>query len=143
MKVEICFSVCQRIEPAGPDFRVFGKRNVFELLHQVAEYRSLRAARGKCFPPQLVFEIGLSLRAHNHRLDIFFEVYRDNQDKFRFRFVAPNGETMFSGQGYSRKQSVMNAIMMSGVVCVVVPLLETPKDDTALTLVMCKMMNLV
>ncbi len=39
-----------------------------------------------------------------------FEIYRDNQDKFRFRFVAPNGETMFSGQGYTRKQSVMNAI---------------------------------
>lgn len=39
-----------------------------------------------------------------------FEIYKDNEGKFRFRFVASNGETMFHGQGYSRKQSVLQAI---------------------------------
>ena len=39
-----------------------------------------------------------------------FEIYKDKADKFRFRFVAPNGETMFQGQGYTRKDSVKGAI---------------------------------
>ena len=32
-----------------------------------------------------------------------FEVYKDKQDEFRFRFKAPNGENMFASQGYKQK----------------------------------------
>jgi uncharacterized protein YegP (UPF0339 family) len=39
-----------------------------------------------------------------------FEVYKDKGGKTRFNFKAPNGETMFSSQGYARKASAMNAI---------------------------------
>jgi hypothetical protein len=39
-----------------------------------------------------------------------FEVYKDKAGKTRFNFKAPNGETMFSSQGYVRKASAMNAI---------------------------------
>jgi uncharacterized protein YegP (UPF0339 family) len=39
-----------------------------------------------------------------------FEVYKDNAGKFRVRFKAPNGETMFSSQGYAQKSSAKNAI---------------------------------
>ena len=39
-----------------------------------------------------------------------FEVYKDKSSEFRFRFVAPNKEVMFSGQGYKQKQSAMSAI---------------------------------
>ena len=39
-----------------------------------------------------------------------FEVYKDNKGLFRFRFLAPNKEIMFSGQGYKQKQSAVSAI---------------------------------
>jgi uncharacterized protein YegP (UPF0339 family) len=39
-----------------------------------------------------------------------FEVYKDKSGEFRFRFVAPNKEVMFSGQGYKQKRSAMSAI---------------------------------
>ena len=39
-----------------------------------------------------------------------FVVYKDKKGEFRFRFKAPNGETMFSSEGYKRKQSAMGAI---------------------------------
>jgi uncharacterized protein YegP (UPF0339 family) len=39
-----------------------------------------------------------------------FEVYKDKKDEFRVRFRAPNGEKMFSSEGYSSKSSAMNAI---------------------------------
>lgn len=39
-----------------------------------------------------------------------FEVYTDKAGKTRFNFKAPNGETMFSSQGYARKASAMSAI---------------------------------
>ena len=39
-----------------------------------------------------------------------FEVYKDKSGEFRFRFMAPNKEVMFSGQGYKQKQSAMSAI---------------------------------
>ena len=39
-----------------------------------------------------------------------FEVYKDKKGEFRFRFKAPNGENMFSGEGYKQKQSVTKAI---------------------------------
>ncbi len=39
-----------------------------------------------------------------------FEVYTDKSGEYRFRFVAPNKEVMFSGQGYKQKQSAVSAI---------------------------------
>ena len=39
-----------------------------------------------------------------------FEVYKDKKGEFRFRFKAPNGENMFSCEGYKQKKSAMNAI---------------------------------
>ena len=39
-----------------------------------------------------------------------FEVYKDKRGEFRFRFKAPNGEIMFSGEGYKQKKSAINAI---------------------------------
>ncbi|MGD2184470.1 MAG: DUF1508 domain-containing protein [Desulfobacterales bacterium] len=39
-----------------------------------------------------------------------FEVYKDKSEEYRFRFKAPNGETMFQGQGYKQKQSALSAI---------------------------------
>ena len=36
-----------------------------------------------------------------------FETYRDNAGEYRFRFRAPNGEIMFSGEGYTQKQSML------------------------------------
>ncbi len=39
-----------------------------------------------------------------------FEIYKGNDEKFRVRFKAPNGETMFSTQGYKQKASAKNAI---------------------------------
>jgi uncharacterized protein len=39
-----------------------------------------------------------------------FEVYKDKKGEFRFRFKAPNGENMFSSEGYKQKKSAQNAI---------------------------------
>ena len=39
-----------------------------------------------------------------------FEVYADKSGEYRFRFIAPNKEVMFSGQGYKQKQSAISAI---------------------------------
>jgi uncharacterized protein YegP (UPF0339 family) len=39
-----------------------------------------------------------------------FEVYKDKAGEFRFRFKAPNGETMFSSEGYKAKVSALSAI---------------------------------
>jgi uncharacterized protein len=39
-----------------------------------------------------------------------FVLYKDKKGEFRFRFKAPNGETMFSSEGYKQKQSAMGAI---------------------------------
>jgi uncharacterized protein YegP (UPF0339 family) len=39
-----------------------------------------------------------------------FEVYKDKKGEFRFRFKAPNGENMFSSEGYKQKKSAINAI---------------------------------
>jgi hypothetical protein len=39
-----------------------------------------------------------------------FEVYKDKKGEFRFRFKAPNGENMFSSEGYKQKQSAPNAV---------------------------------
>ena len=39
-----------------------------------------------------------------------FEIYKDKKGEFRFRFKAPNGENMFSSEGYKQKQSASGAI---------------------------------
>ncbi|CDZ33661.1 YegP family protein [Neorhizobium galegae] len=39
-----------------------------------------------------------------------FEVYKDKAGEYRFRFKAPNGQAMFSSEGYSAKASAMSAI---------------------------------
>jgi len=39
-----------------------------------------------------------------------FQIYEDNRGETRFRFKAPNGQVMFSSQGYKRKSSAMKAI---------------------------------
>jgi uncharacterized protein YegP (UPF0339 family) len=39
-----------------------------------------------------------------------FEVYKDKKGEYRFRFRAPNGQLMFSGEGYKQKTSATNAI---------------------------------
>jgi uncharacterized protein YegP (UPF0339 family) len=39
-----------------------------------------------------------------------FEVYKDKDGEFRFRFRASNGEAMFSSEGYKAKASAMSAI---------------------------------
>jgi len=39
-----------------------------------------------------------------------FEIYKDKKGEYRFRFRAPNGQLMFSGQGYKQKTSATNAV---------------------------------
>jgi len=39
-----------------------------------------------------------------------FEVYKDRAGEFRFRFKAPNGETMCASEGYTSKSSAVSAI---------------------------------
>ena len=39
-----------------------------------------------------------------------FEITKDKEGKFRFRFVAPNGQIMFQGQGYTEKSSALKTI---------------------------------
>ena len=39
-----------------------------------------------------------------------FEVYKDKAGEFRFRFKAPNGESMFVSEGYKQKRSALSAI---------------------------------
>lgn len=39
-----------------------------------------------------------------------FEIYKDKNGEFRFRFKASNGETMFGSEGYKAKASALKAI---------------------------------
>jgi hypothetical protein len=39
-----------------------------------------------------------------------FEIYKDKAGEFRFRFKAPNGESMFGSEGYKSKSSATSAI---------------------------------
>jgi len=39
-----------------------------------------------------------------------FEIYKDKAGEYRFRFKAPNGQAMFSSEGYSAKASAVSAI---------------------------------
>jgi len=55
------------------------------------------------------FKLNLTKRKEKQN-GLKFEVYKDKSGEFRFRFVAPNKEIMFSGQGYKEKQSAKSAI---------------------------------
>ena len=39
-----------------------------------------------------------------------FEWYKDKAGKFRFRLVAPNGQTIAVGEGYETKDACVNGI---------------------------------
>lgn len=39
-----------------------------------------------------------------------FELYTDKAGETRFRFKAPNGETMCASEGYKQKKSALDAI---------------------------------
>jgi len=39
-----------------------------------------------------------------------FEMYKDKAGKFRFRLVAPNGETIASSEAYESKDGCKNGI---------------------------------
>jgi len=39
-----------------------------------------------------------------------YEIYKDKSGQFRFRFKAPNGKVMFSGDGYKTKIAVMKSV---------------------------------
>ncbi len=39
-----------------------------------------------------------------------FEIYQDKQGLYRFRLVAPNGQTIAQGQGYKTKESCKKGI---------------------------------
>lgn len=39
-----------------------------------------------------------------------FEWYKDKAGKFRFRLMAPNGQTIAVGEGYESKEACLNGI---------------------------------
>ncbi len=39
-----------------------------------------------------------------------FEVYKDNNEEYRFRLKAANGEIIASSEGYSSKSACLNGI---------------------------------
>jgi len=39
-----------------------------------------------------------------------FEIFKDSAGKFRFRLIAPNGETIAASEGYQEKDSCRNGI---------------------------------
>lgn len=39
-----------------------------------------------------------------------FELYKDKKGEFRFRLVAPNGQTIAVSEGYKTKESAKNGI---------------------------------
>ena len=39
-----------------------------------------------------------------------FEVYKDKKGEYRFRFKAPNGRNVFSGEGYKQRQGLLKTI---------------------------------
>jgi hypothetical protein len=41
-----------------------------------------------------------------------FEWYKDKAGKFRFRLVAPNGQTIAVGEAYESKEACIDAIML-------------------------------
>ena len=39
-----------------------------------------------------------------------FEIYKDSENKFRFRLKSGNGQNIIASQGYTRKSSCVNGI---------------------------------
>ena len=39
-----------------------------------------------------------------------FELYKDKKGEFRFRLIAPNGQTIAVSEGYKNKDSAKNGI---------------------------------
>lgn len=39
-----------------------------------------------------------------------FEIFKDKKEEYRFRMVAPNGQIIAVGEGYTRKESCLNTI---------------------------------
>ncbi|MBM3149505.1 MAG: DUF1508 domain-containing protein [Chloroflexi bacterium] len=39
-----------------------------------------------------------------------FELYKDKKGEFRWRLVAPNGQTIATSEGYGSKESAKNGI---------------------------------
>ncbi len=39
-----------------------------------------------------------------------FEIYKDSENKFRFRLQASNGQNIIASQGYTRKSNCINGI---------------------------------
>jgi uncharacterized protein YegP (UPF0339 family) len=39
-----------------------------------------------------------------------FDLYKDARGEFRWRLIAPNGQTIASGEGYKTKESAKNGI---------------------------------
>lgn len=39
-----------------------------------------------------------------------FQLYTDKKGEFRFRLVAPNGQTIATSEGYKSKDSALNGI---------------------------------
>jgi uncharacterized protein YegP (UPF0339 family) len=39
-----------------------------------------------------------------------FELYKDARGEFRWRLIAPNGQTIAVGEGYKSKESAKNGI---------------------------------
>lgn len=39
-----------------------------------------------------------------------FELYKDKKGEFRWRLVAPNGQTIATSEGYKTKESAKNGI---------------------------------
>lgn len=55
-----------------------------------------------------------------------FEIYNDEDNKFRFRLLASNGKTILASQGYTQKNNCINAIQAIRDIIS----LHTIKDDT-------------
>ena len=60
--------------------------------------------------PTYIREVVSTAYRRRGRMAYKFEVFKDSRGEFRFRFKAPNGEIMFSGEGYKKKQSAISAI---------------------------------
>ncbi len=39
-----------------------------------------------------------------------FQLYKDAKGEYRFRLIAPNGQTIATSEGYKSKDSAMNGI---------------------------------
>ena len=60
--------------------------------------------------------VDLTLKTHEEKTCPKFEIYIDKAGMFRYRLIAPNGESLaISEDGYKSKSSCMNGIKSVGV----------------------------